>query len=149
MCLRHLINWEDHYPALVSFTFRLCPHVGVSGERHVDDAAFRRRHRFEAVLAPARRHAPGGAAREPAQHLDAAFPVVLDIDNHVRLPAQLAARDHANEELERLKRFPASTDQQTCVLAFDLENHRTVFVVVADVRVGNNTHCTEEVIEKF
>ena len=114
----------------------------------MDDSAFRRRHRLETVLAPAGCDTPGGAAREPSQHLDAAFPVVFDIDNDVRLSPQLAARDHADKELERLKRFAAPTDQQARVLAFDLENQRTI-IIVADVRIGNNTHCTEEVVEEI
>lgn len=144
-----LICREDYYPALVSFAFGLCPHVGVSGERHMDDAALCRGHRLEAIFAPTGCDTPRRSASQPPQHLETTLPVVLDVDNHKRLSAQLAACDHANEELEGLKRFAASSDQQTCVLAFDLENQRTIFIVVTDVRIGNDTHCTEEVVEKF
>ena len=145
---RDLIQREDYYPALVSFAFGFCAHIGVSGERHVDDAPFCRGHRFKAVLAPAGRYTPCCAARQPAQHLEAAFPVILDIDFDIRLAAQLAVGDHTDQELERLEGLAAPSYQQTCVLAFDLENQRTV-VVVADICFGYDTHCAQEVIEEF
>jgi len=121
-CLWHLIQWEDYYPALVSFAFRFGTYFGVVGQRHVDDASFGRRHRLKAVFPSARCHPSRGAVGEPAQHLIAAFPVVFNIYRYVRFAAQLAAGNHANEELERLECFTAPADQQSCVLAFDFEN---------------------------
>ena len=149
MCQRHLVQREDYYPALVSFAFRFGTDFRVIGQRHVDDSAFCRRHWLKAVFTPARCDPPCCAACESAQHLLAAFPVVLNVDSHVRLAAQLAARNHADEELERLECFTAPAYQQSCVLAFDFKHKRTVFVVVTDIRIGDNAHCTQEVVEEF
>jgi len=44
---------EDYYSALVAFTFGFCSNLGVTGKRHVNDATFGWRHRFETVFTTA------------------------------------------------------------------------------------------------
>ena len=85
------------------------------GERHVHHAAFGRRHRFQRRRAAGRSDPPRGPAGKVLKHVRAPFPVVLHVEDDVRLPAKLAAYDHAHQELQCVKRLAAPADQETCV----------------------------------
>ena len=83
------------------------------------------------------------------QHLTTAFPIVFDVDNNVSFSTELAIGDHPNQELQCLKRFTMSSDQQSGIRPFNLENHRVVVIIVTNVSIRYDTHCSEEVVDKF
>ncbi len=140
---------EDYYSALVAFSVGFGSNLRVTGKRHVNDATLGWRHRLKGVFTTARTNSTRHATSKPTQHLHTAFPIVFDIDYHVGFSTQLAVGDHANQELERLKRFATSTNQQTGVLTLNFECHRAFVVILTDVRFGYDAHRSQEVIEKL
>jgi hypothetical protein len=140
---------EDYYPTLVALALRFGPYFRVTGKRHVNDSTFCRRHRLEAILATAGADSSSRSACKPTQHLNPTLSVVFDIDYDIRFSTELTVSNHSDQELQRLQRLATSTNQQSGVLSLDLEGHRAVFFVFTNVRLSNDTHCTEEIVNQI
>jgi hypothetical protein len=88
----------------------------------VDNASFSRRHRVKSYASARCCHPSGRAAGQAAEHVGTALPVILNVDQDVRLAAQLAVDDHPHQELERLQCLTSPADQQTGIFALYLKN---------------------------
>jgi hypothetical protein len=113
----------------------------------VHDAPFTRRHWVERTGTPTAGNAPGCAAGEAAEHVRSTLPIILDVDDDERFAAKLSADDHADQELERLKRLAAPSDEQSCIVTLDLEDERAVFGVITNIGLRNDAHGGQEVVD--
>ena len=143
-----LVPGQNHYPAAVALALALGADTGVVGERHVHHPAFGRRHRFERRCATGRGDPARGPAGQVLKHVCAPLPVVLHVEDDVRLAAELAAHDHPHKELQGVERLAAAPDQQSCVRAFDFEHQRATLAFFPHIGLRMDSQCREEVVEE-
>ena len=144
-----LVPGQNHHAALVAFAFALRLDPAVRCQRHVHDATLTWRHGVESRRPAAASDTSCRSAGQSAEHVCSSLPVVLNVHNYERLASQLPADNHSHQELQRLQGLTAAANQETGVLALDLENERAVLGVISHICFGNYAHCCQEVIQNL
>src|SRR5688572_3658316 len=119
--LLDLARGQHDDPAVRLDAHALGPDPRILEQRHVDDAALDGRHRLELNDLSGLDHALSGPVGHVAQLLLAAAPVVLDVDGDAMALALAATDDQVHEVLEACQLLATATDQNSEVVASDVE----------------------------
>ena len=144
-----LVPGQNHYPPAVALAFALSTDPWVVGQRHVHHPALCRRHRFKRRRAARRSDPSRGPAGKVLQHIRTPLPVVLHVQDDVRLPAELTTDDHSHQELQGMERLTAAADQETSIRTFDFEYKRTAFAFFTHVGFCMYPQGCKEVLEEI
>ena len=138
-----------HHLALIAMTYARGRDVWVIREREVHDPAFIGRHGFEGDRASAVGNPLGDLACQISQRIVPALLVARHVHEQVNALSHPLRADEAHDELERTQRFTPPADQQTGVLAVNLDD-RTVHLFVVrllEVYGGRDVHALDEVFQ--
>src|SRR3990172_5127070 len=105
-------SWSDDDTPLQALTLAKRHHGGMIGEQAVDDAPLARGHRGEQDPAAVSLHAFRRLPREFLEVRAAALPIPFDVDDDAAAQARFFGHHRAEQELNRLKRPAAATDQR-------------------------------------
>ena len=125
--------------------------VRIVRERQVDDASLVRRHGLKGNRPSAVRDSLGDPTCQVSQRVVAALLVSRHVHEQVDALAHPLGADEADYELESAQRLAPTTDQQSGVLAVDLDDGAVDLLVVRLLEVdgGQYVHSLNEVFQNL
>jgi len=96
----------------------------------VNDAPFPRLHRLEGESLAASPYLRGDPVRHALEVLFSTAPVSLNVDGDGSATLEPAAEEHVDEQLERGKRLAPPADEESHLLAANIQGHASVLLVI-------------------
>lgn len=121
-----LTGGADRHAALGAFARAFGSNTFVFGESHVHEPTVGGRHRIESHRSSTRDRSLGHAVGEDADLLLSTIAVLLNVDDDRSSVVFTTTEDDVGYVLKRAQRFAAPTDDQSRVLALDVDDGRVI-----------------------